>query len=101
MAQFDVYRNLSLSSCKRAPYFVEVQGNYCDVRSTCVIIPLVKPGSFTPAAVLNPTIMIDEDTYILSTSEITAVSRSKLGLCVGSIKYYHNDIIQAIDRLLQ
>lgn len=100
MAQFDVYRNPSQISGKRAPYLVEVQGNYCDIISTCVVIPLVSAGEFIAAPVLNPTVEIDGRKYLLSTAETTAISRSKLGRPVGSLKGVRNDIIQAIDRLL-
>ena len=100
MAQFDVYRNPGKSSCKRAPLLVEVQGNYCDIISTCVVIPLVMSGIFIPATVLNPTIIFDGAEYILSTAEMTAVSRSNLGRPIGSLKDKNLEIIQAIDRLL-
>jgi toxin CcdB len=100
MAQFDVYRNTSQVSSKRAPYLVEVQGNYCDIISTSVVIPLVKSGEFIAAPVLNPIIMINDTEYLLSTPEITAILRSKLGHPIGSIKHLRTEIIQAIDRLL-
>lgn len=100
MAQFDVYRNPSAVSGKRAPYLVEVQGNYCDIISTCVVIPLVSAGEFIPAPVLNPTFEINGRNYVLSTAETTAVSRSKLGTPIGSLKSLRDEIIQAIDRLL-
>ena len=100
MAQFDVYRNPSPSSSKRAPYLVEVQGNFCDVITTCVVIPLVVPGLFIPAPVLNPKIAVSGVEYLLSTAEITAVLRTKLGRPVGSLGDYRDEIIQAIDRLL-
>ncbi|BCO11309.1 hypothetical protein GEOBRER4_n1509 [Citrifermentans bremense] len=100
MAQFDVYRNPSKTSWNRAPYLVEIQGNYCDIITTCVVIPLVIVGQFIPAPVLNPVIEINGSKYLLSTAEMTAVSRSRLGRPVGSLKRLHSEIIQAIDRLL-
>jgi hypothetical protein len=100
MAQFDVYRNPGVSTSKRVPYLVEVQGNYCDIITTCVVIPLVSAGFFTPAPVLNPTIIIEGMEYVLSTAEITSVLRTKLGRPIGSLKHLNTDIIQAIDRLL-
>ena len=100
MAQFDLYRNTSQTSGKRAPYLVEVQGNYCDIISTCVVIPLVKSGEFLAAPVLNPIVTINGAEYILSTAEITAISRAKLERPIGSLKHLRTEIIQAIDRLL-
>lgn len=100
MAQLDVYHNTSQVSGKRTPYLVEVQGNYCDIISTCAVIPLVKVGEFIAAPVLNPIITINDTEYLLSTAEITAILRSKLGRPVGSLKHLRTEIIQAIDRLL-
>ena len=100
MAQFDVYRNPSPNSSKRAPYLVEVQGNFCDIIATSVVIPLVPCGEFIPAPVLNPTVEFAGQKFILSTAEITSVSRSRLNQTIGSLSYLHNEIIQAIDRLL-
>jgi toxin CcdB len=100
MAQFDVYRNPSPASSKRVPYLVEVQGNYCDIIATCVVIPLAVVGEFIPAPVLNPTFEIADKKYLLSTPEITAVTRSRLGRPIGSLSNHRTEIIQAIDRLL-
>lgn len=100
MAQFDVYRNPSPVSGKRAPYLVEVQGNFCDIIATCVVIPLVSAGTFIAAPVLNPSVEIFGEEFMLSTAEMTAVSRYRLGRPVGSVKLLRDEIIKAIDRLL-
>jgi toxin CcdB len=100
MAQFDVYRNTSPNSSKRTPYLVEIQGNFCDILDTCVVIPLVPLGEFTPAPVLNPTVEIAGKKFILSTAEISAISRSRLVQPVGTLGSLRIEIIQAIDRLL-
>lgn len=101
MAQFDVYDNPSIKTAKRAPYLVEVQGNYIDMTSTTVVIPLVKGDAFIPAPVLNPLILFDGAEYYLGTAEITAVFRSVLGRSLGSIRHCRSEVIDAIDRLLQ
>jgi toxin CcdB len=100
MAQFDVYRNPSPNSSQRIPYLVEIQGNFCDTIATCVVIPLVPLGEFIPAPVLNPTAEIAGKEFLLSTAEITAVSRSRLGQPVATLGNLRIEIIQAIDRLL-
>ena len=100
MAQFDINRNPMPRSSKRAPYLLEVQSNLIDTVATCVIIPLLLPDSFVPARVLNPTIMVSGDAYLLCTAEITAVLRSVLGRPVGSATQQRTEIIAAIDRLL-
>ena len=100
MAQFDIYRNPMPRSSKRAPYLLEIQSNLIDAVTTCVIIPLVLPDSFIPAKVLNPTITVFGDPYLLCTAEITAVLRSVLGRPAGSAVQQRSDIISAIDRLL-
>ncbi len=100
MAQFDVYHNPSQRSCKRAPYLVEVQGNFCDILSTCVVIPLVVQDMFIPAPVLNPEIIVNGSKFLLCTAEITALLRARLGRTIGSVKNQNLDIMNAIDRLL-
>ena len=79
---------------------VEIQGNFCDILATCVVIPLVPLGEFIPAPVLNPTVEIAGTKFLLSTAEITAVSRSRLGQPIGTLSHLRTEIIQAIDRLL-
>lgn len=100
MAQFDIYRNPMLRSSKRAPYLLEIQSNYIDAVTTCVIIPLLLTDSFIPAKVLNPTIIVLGDSYLLGTAEITTVLRSNLGRSVASAAPQRAEIISAIDRLL-
>lgn len=100
MAQFDVYRNPSPRSSRRAPYLLEVQSNLLDAVTTCVIIPLVTADSFVPAAVLNPSIDVLGENLLLCTAEITAIRRSQLALPICSAAGQRSDIITAIDRLL-
>ncbi len=100
MAQFDIYRNHMPRSSKRAPYLLEIQSNLVEAVATCVIIPLVLLDSFIPARILNPTITVFGEPYLLCTAEITAVLRSQLGRPVASASEFRTDIIAAIDRLL-
>lgn len=100
MAQFDVYRNPSPRSSRRAPYLLEVQSNLLDAVTTCVVIPLVTPESFIPAKVLNPAVGVLGEHYLLCTAEITAVLRTALGKPVCSVAGQRSEIITAIDRLL-
>ncbi|WP_350339201.1 CcdB family protein [Geomonas sp. Red32] len=101
MAQFDVFSNHSSKTSKRAPYLVQVQGNYLDSTITTVVVPLLLPTSFIPAPVLNPVISFGGVEYYLGVAEITAVLRSALGRPLGSVKQHRTDIINAIDRLIQ
>lgn len=100
MAQFDVYKNPGSRTGKQAPYLVEVQGRFVDTLATCVVIPLVCKEYFSGATVLNPVIVVNEVGYLLSTAEITAVSKNILGLPVSSVHSHRSEIIAAIDRLL-
>jgi len=100
VAQFDIYRNPMPKSSRRAPYLLEIQSNFVDSVTTCVIIPLVLADSFLPVKVLNPTITVLDEPYLLSTAEITSTLRSNLGRPVASAAPFRNDIIAAIDRLL-
>ena len=100
MAQFDVYRNPGVRTCKQAPYLVEIQGRFVEALVTCVVVPLVCKEFIVGAKVLNPIIAVNDVEYFLSTAEITAVLRTILGHPVASVHAYRSEIIAAIDRLL-
>lgn len=100
MAQFDIYKNPGSRTSKQAPFLVEVQGRFVDSLTTCVVIPLVCSEYFKGATVLNPVITVNGVEYLLSTAEITAVSRNILGNQVATAQAQHSEIIAAIDRLL-
>jgi len=100
MAQFDVYNNPGPRTSKQAPYLVEIQGRFVESLATCVVIPLVCKEYFTGATVLNPVILVNGVEYLLSTAEITAVSRKILGRSIASAQAQRAEIIAAIDRLL-
>lgn len=100
MAQFDIYRNPGQRSSKRAPFLLEIQGNYTDQLTTCVVIPLVLLEFFSAASVLNPIVTVDGKDFLLSTAEITAVSRAILERPIGNARHKRFEIIAAVDRLL-
>lgn len=100
MAQFDVFRNPSPRSSKRAPYLLDVQSNFLDLVSTTVVIPLTTADSFVPAKILNPTVSVLGEDFLLCTAEITSVLRSQLGRPVCSLSNYRTEVVAAIDRLL-
>lgn len=100
MAQFDVYNNPGQRTGKQAPYLVEIQGRFVESLVTCVVIPLVCKEYFAGATVLNPVVLVNGVEYLLSTAEITAVSRKILGRSIASAQAQRAEIIAAIDRLL-
>jgi len=98
MAQFDVYINTNTKSNKLFPYFLDIQHDVLDGIDTRVIIPLsnIKLNN----KVLNPIVQIDNDEYILMTTELTSILKSKLNNKVCSLKHKRDEIISSIDFLI-
>ena len=98
MAQFDVYTNTNTKSKKLFPYFLDIQHDVLDSIDTRVIIPLsnIKLNN----KVLNPLVQIDKEEYILMTTELTSILKSKLNNKVCSLKHKRDEIISSIDFLI-
>lgn len=98
MPQFAVYAN-PRPSVERAPFLVNLQSDFFDF-STCVVAPLVKPSYFgSPIERLNPRLTVQDETFILSPSEMTASLLRDLGPSVDDLGHRRDDIVAAIDML--
>ena len=98
MARFDVYR----FSSKAAPLVVDVQSEVLDGLASRVVIPLVPTEQSLREALprLKPRITVNNKDYILMTTDLSALPRSRLGPWVGNIDTtHHDDITDALDFL--
>lgn len=101
MAQFDVYKNLNLSTSSDIPYLLDTQADLFAIFKTRVVIPLYFANKFcTPAKRLNPQFEINGKILILSTAELAGVSQKILGEKVDSLSHHRNEIVSALDFLL-
>lgn len=99
MARFDVYQFDSLS----APLVVDVQAEVLEDLASRVVVPLVplsKAGNESLPR-LKPNIVVDGKDYILMTTDLAALPRSRFGPQVANIDATHrDDITNALDFLL-
>lgn len=101
MAQFDLYRNLREETAERYPYLLDVQAEILDRLASRVVVPL-RPLTSSPGPMehLEPVIEVEEERFSLSTAELSAVSRQRLGAKVANLSNQRTRILAALDFLL-
>lgn len=99
MARFDVY---SLSGS--VPYVIDVQAELFSTLNTRIVVPLRPvPSSSAPTLLsrLNPEFTIEGGAYYMSTPELSAISVGRFGPRITNFEHQRQDIIDALDFLLQ
>lgn len=100
MAQFDLYANPSRETSGAVPYLLDLQSDLLGPLATRVVAPLFWAESAgPPAKTLMPRFEIDGQTVVMSTPELAGVSHGELGLRVGTLAEYRDEIIAALDML--
>ena len=100
MAQFDLYINPNPETNHSIPFLLDVQTDFLSNLATRVVMPLYTATAFGKAATqLNPNFSVQQETVVLSTSELAGVAISSLGDKVGSLKEHRQEIIAALDFL--
>ncbi len=100
MAQFDLYINPNPGTNQSIPFLLDVQTDFLSNLATRVVVPLYTATAFGKAATqLNPNFSVQQETVVLSTSELAGVAISSLGDKVGSLKEHRQEIIAALDFL--
>jgi toxin CcdB len=100
VAQFAVYRN-PRKSAQHAPYLLEVHSDLVPTQLR-VVVPLVNPHYFGPAArTLNPSLTVAGASYVMSPTEIGSLPRQQLGEPVANLRDARDQILAAIDFMLQ
>jgi toxin CcdB len=97
MARFDVYRNPDGTG-----YLLDIQANLLSHLNTRVVVPLLPPDEAPrPAQRLNPRFRIGTDVVIMATQFLAAVPSSMLKAPAGTLSDRHDDIVSAVDFLMQ
>jgi len=97
MARFDVYNNPDGTG-----YLLTVQAGILDHLNTQVVAPLMLASEAPqPARILNPVFTVSGDEVILATQFMAAVPTSVLRSQVTNLENEHQNIVAAIDFLLQ
>ena len=96
MAQFDYYRNPP-----REDFLLDIQSDLLDVLRSRVVVPLISIARFSrPIRNLNPVFTIEGEQFVMVTEFVGAVPASELRELKGSLDHCRDDIIRAIDMLL-
>lgn len=98
MARFDVYRFAS----KSAPLVVDVQSDILDGLNSRVVIPLAPTTKAAREELpqLKPKIAISGKNYVLMTTDMAALPKSRLGAIVTNIEGAQRDAVSnALDFL--
>lgn len=97
MARFDVYANPDGNG-----FLLDVQADLMSHLNSRLVIPLVSAAiAPTPIKVLNPIVQIEDATYLLLTQQMAAVPVQILKRLVLSMNDRCDEIVAAIDLLLQ
>lgn len=81
---------------------LNVQSDLLDGLPSTVVIPLVPIAeAHKPLQKLNPVFDLKGGEYVLYTEQLTAVDRSKLKPALASLEHHHQEIVQAIDFLME
>jgi len=101
MAQFDVFANTDAESASVVPYVLDVQSNFLDRLSTCIVIPLATPEALDtlPILRLNPSLSIDGKAVVALTQDMAPVPRRLLRHPVANLSSQREEILAALDFL--
>ena len=97
MARFDVYVNPDGNG-----FLVDVQADLMSHLNSRLVIPLVSSNiAPTPIKVLNPIFQIEDATYLMLTQQMAAVSVQILRKPALNVNHRRDEVVAAIDLLLQ
>lgn len=101
MAQFDVFPNRDDESAAVVPYVLDVQSNFLDRLSTCIVIPLAIPEVLDtlPILRLNPKVSVGETALVALTQDMAPVPRRLLRHPVTNLSPQREEILAALDFL--
>jgi len=98
MAQFDVYENTNRATAELFPYLLDVQNDLLDDLRTRVVVPL--GVGMSPIRHLNPIFEIEGKKVVMSTADMAGISLNACGQKVLSLESKRNEIIDALDFLV-
>ena len=98
MAQFDVYENKNQLSRAKIPYFINIQYDLITSLNSRVMIPVGRNKAIVKS--INIPIIIQDESLVLLTSQITTINLSDLGKKICSLKEQRDEIISSLDFLI-
>ena len=101
MRFLDICRNPSYSPDNKTPYLLVIQGDYVDVWSTRVVVPLMNTEAVSPTIKggLMPEFMVEGNHVVMVTPELAGISITDVGAVVANAVERHHEVRRAIDIL--
>lgn len=100
MAQYEAHRNLA--GTLDVPFLLDIQSGFLDRLRTRVVVPLVPLVRFgTPMTRLNPILEVGGEPHVMATTDLAGIDARVLGETVASFEDRHDEIVGAVDFLLQ
>lgn len=100
MAQFDIFANPNQAPDEPVRYLLDLQAEIIENLSTRVVAPLVAPESLgQPMRILNPTIFVQGEPFVLLTHLLAAIPSKSLGRPLASAKTQRDEIAGSVDFL--
>jgi toxin CcdB len=97
MARFDVYRMPDSNG-----YLLDIQASFLSYIDTRLVVPLLPVDEASkPATRLNPCFDVGAENVTMITQLMAAVPKSVLLMTVGSLSDHRDEIVSAIDFLMQ
>lgn len=97
MARFDVFR-----SPEGEGYLLDLQADLLDHLNTRIVVPLLPVAAApVPARILNPVFRVEEQDVVMVTQFMAAVPAAMLRQPVGTLAALRDDIVAAVDLLMQ
>lgn len=102
MAQFFAYKNPNPRTRVQYPYLLDIQSDLLSGLRTTIVIPLTPTNMAAPMSLsrLNPTFVIDCDSFTAITQDIAGIDRNQLGAQACDLSAYRSEIIAAVDFVL-
>lgn len=102
MAQWKVYRNRNVQTCKQFPLLLDVQSDLLSDLQSCVAVPLMtyNKNSSPTFSRLTPVINIDNADYLMLTPQLAGIHRKELGDEVADLSAQRIELMNAVDFLL-
>jgi toxin CcdB len=106
MAQFDIHRNAAAGGGGDFPYLLDIQSDFLDRLNTRLVVPLMALDRFgEPIGRLNPVFEVAgsgaSGAYVGVFTEMAGVSRNLLGEVVDSAAARRDEIVAAVDFMVQ
>lgn len=102
MAQFDIHRNTSAGPDADFPYLLDIQSDFLGRLHTRLVVPLMPLTRFgTPVERLNPVFEVAGEPHVAVVTELAGVSGGLLGTVVGSAAAHRDEIVAAVDFMIQ